>query len=84
MPDTTNQTPGREATKRELLAENAATGNQGIDYSGHSHYSDCVGQKLESFKCADVKNGYKFASHVLLSHPNFSNRPTCLVLYTTW
>ena len=65
-------------------AESTAAGNEGGNYEGLSAYSDCLGQRLESFKCADVASGVRFASHVLLSHPVFKNRPTCMVFYTTW
>jgi hypothetical protein len=44
----------------------------------------CVGRKLESFALKDVATAGSFASHVLFQHPDFCNRPTCLLFYTTW
>jgi hypothetical protein len=66
------------------VTDSPSDANAGIDYSSLTGYSGCMGLKLESFLAKDVVSGAQFASHVLLSHPNFCNRPTCLLFYTTW
>jgi hypothetical protein len=67
------------------LTESPEEGNKDIEYSTIEDSSTgCIGTRLESFLAKDVATGLQFASHVLLAHPNFCNRPTCLVFYTTW